>query len=709
MAKRLSLLVLALSLACSVVRAAGDELEAGFRTPPAACQPSPGWFLSKAFADAVAKAPDDLRPAFERALADGGLSTTPEEIKRLAAWQALTDAALIASAGGTGVPPVAQPYAALAKPLHDSLARLVYVCSKSTPVGGVFTQDKPAHGLTLYPPPPEQTLFLARRRLGDADAYLAVSQAQIDTVITITFPGKFGPELWDPEDGSIREASTYWIQDDKQTMLHLRLGPYQALFIVLRKPPSEQHVMMAPTLEITRVAPDGNSLEALARVNGRNSVMFTGQRMKIEIVKDLPPPLPIETGWAMKTLTPAKRAGVGVVELRYKRATLEEEKSAAWAAPDFDDSKWATCEVGKPIPAAAQGGTWQADWLRMRGNNEQRLYRKAFDLPDEPDLATVTITADNGYALFVNGQKVGSDGNWNAAETYDAAKLLHKGRNAFAVRLTNQGDVGALLLEARIRLASGRLVRIVTDESWKMVEKAPEGWEKADFDDKDWGKVDVAGKPPVAPWGDVPGLPPDPTAGESVLYRFKLPGGAKSVAVPAGAKEPRLYVDGKEVPLKDGAADLSADVQSKPRVGALRTIGFAAIEKPILVECSETAVGIGNWLLVGYPTYSGLADYTVELTLPEAYRGERLILDLGQVGCAVQLFVNGKDLGVRLWQPYTFDITDALKAGPNALKLTVADTAANALGKDLPAERLAAGILGPVRVLARRALAIKAE
>jgi len=477
-------------------------------------------------------------------------------------------------------------------------------------------------------------------------------------------------------------------------------------------------VVLAPALEVTAVEPDGSAVTGLARANGLCAVMFTGQRMKSLMIRGLPPPLPIEAGWTMRTRKPAKRAGVGIVKLRVKRPSIEEEKAGRLAAPDLDDSDWQAIELGKPRPvAAATGGEWRANWLGMRGDNQQRLFRKTFSLPEEPDLATATITADNGYELFVNGRKVGADGNWNKAETYDIKPLVHKGANAFAVRLTNQGNVGGLLLEARIRLASGRLVRVVTDATWKMAEKAPDGWQKPDFDDKAWGKVTIVGKPPVRPWGEVPGLPPDPEAAESIWCRFTLPAGAKSVTLPATAREPRLFVDGREVPVKNGVADLSANVQNRPRVAALRTLGIGALDRPILCECAESAVGLGSWLLVGYPTYSGLADYAVELRLPEAYRKERLFLDLGQVGCAAQVAVNGKAVGTRLWPPYVFDITDALKPGANTVKVTVANTAANAAAADpsaasgqaLPADRLAAGLIGPVRIVCKRLVTIEAD
>ncbi|HUT32880.1 MAG TPA: hypothetical protein VNE39_05330 [Planctomycetota bacterium] len=701
-------LALAAGLLCAATRAGEDELATGFRNPPAACRPAEGWFLSKAFAETVAKCPDEFRGAFQVALADGGLSTTPEEVKRVTTWQALADPALITSAKPDAKPPT-QPYAAVAKGLGDFAARIVFLCSKTTGEGGVFTQAKAAHGITIYPPPAEPVLFLVRRKLGEADFYLVTSQAHIDLVFTITFPRVAEPEIWDPEDGSIAPALTYDVTE-KTTMLNLRLPPYGAVFVVLRKPPTKQHVVFAPALQATAVEPDGSAVTGLARTNGLCSVMFTGQRMKSTMVRDLPPPLPIATGWTMKTQQPAKRLGVGIVALKIKRPSVEEEKAGKLAAPDLDDSDWQAIEIGKPQPVAAVGGAeWQANWLGMHGNNEERLFRKTFDLPEEPDLATATITGDNGYELFVNGEKAGADGNWNEAETYNIKKLLHKGSNAFAVHLTNQGDVGALLLESRIRLASGRLIRVVTDATWKMAEKAPDGWQKPDFDDKAWGKVDVIGKPPIRPWGEVPGLPPDPEAAESIWCRFTLPAGAKSVTVPAGAKEPKLFVDGQEAPLKDGVADLSASVQNKPRVAALRTLGVGTLDKPILCECSESAVGVGSWLFVGYPTYSGLADYMVSLDLPDAYRKERLFLDLGEVGCVAQVSVNGKDLGARLWPPHLFDITDALKPGANAVKIAVANTAANSLGRDLPADRLAAGLIGPVRIVCKRLVSIKAD
>jgi hypothetical protein len=190
MVRRLATLLVGVVVVSAGAR--GAELEAGFRNPPASCQPTMGWFHSKAFEATLATCPAELRPAFDRALADGGLSTTPEEVRRMAAWQALVDASVITQPGLPARPP-AQPYKAFAPTVHTCIARLVYLCSTTKAEGGIFTQAKPAHGITIYPPAPD--LYLARRRLGEADVYLAVSQTGIDTLVTVTFPRAATPEL----------------------------------------------------------------------------------------------------------------------------------------------------------------------------------------------------------------------------------------------------------------------------------------------------------------------------------------------------------------------------------------------------------------------------------------------------------------------------------------------------------------------------------
>ncbi len=76
---------------------------------------------------------------------------------------------------------------------------------------------------------------------------------------------------------------------------------------------------------------------------------------------------------------------------------------------------------------------------------------------------------------------------------------------------------------------------------------------------------------------------------------------------------------------------------------------------------------------IGVKYYSGAATYTKSLSVSRDLIGKErgLWLDLGKVQVMAEVKLNGKSLGI-LWKPpYRVDITDAVKAGENALEVTV--------------------------------------
>jgi hypothetical protein len=71
--------------------------------------------------------------------------------------------------------------------------------------------------------------------------------------------------------------------------------------------------------------------------------------------------------------------------------------------------------------------------------------------------------------------------------------------------------------------------------------------------------------------------------------------------------------------------------------------------------------------------FSGTATYAKAISVPASLIGKdkRLYLDLGNVAVMAEVTLNGKNLGI-LWKaPYRVDVTDAVKAGENALELSV--------------------------------------
>jgi hypothetical protein len=91
----------------------------------------------------------------------------------------------------------------------------------------------------------------------------------------------------------------------------------------------------------------------------------------------------------------------------------------------------------------------------------------------------------------------------------------------------------------------------------------------------------------------------------------------------------------------------------------------------------------------GVKYFAGTATYHNTFTAPSAAAGRRVFVDLGRVEVLAQVRVNGKDVGAVWKPPYRVDVTDALGAGaPNDLEVRVTTLWPNRLigDEELPEE-----------------------
>src|SRR5260370_20075001 len=83
----------------------------------------------------------------------------------------------------------------------------------------------------------------------------------------------------------------------------------------------------------------------------------------------------------------------------------------------------------------------------------------------------------------------------------------------------------------------------------------------------------------------------------------------------------------------------------------------------------------GSWEEQGLVGYSGGVRYSQSLVCGEPARSAgRTWLDLGRVRGTAEVHVNGEIIGVRIWSPYVFDLTDHLHPGENELHVKVYNT-----------------------------------
>jgi hypothetical protein len=102
-----------------------------------------------------------------------------------------------------------------------------------------------------------------------------------------------------------------------------------------------------------------------------------------------------------------------------------------------------------------------------------------------------------------------------------------------------------------------------------------------------------------------------------------------------------------------------------------------------------------DWKGWNMDKFSGLMDYTKTLHVDKV--DKQMFLDLGKVCYAVEVWVNGKPVGARLWDPYVFDVSSVLHAGKNEIRVRVANLINNSYG-----DIQESGLFGPVVVKAVR-------
>jgi hypothetical protein len=137
-----------------------------------------------------------------------------------------------------------------------------------------------------------------------------------------------------------------------------------------------------------------------------------------------------------------------------------------------------------------------------------------------------------------------------------------------------------------------------------------------------------------------------------------------------------------------------------------RQLGGGVFTGPVTYQFTYGVLQAGSWIDQGLNSYSGAVRLFQHFTIAST-QFVRVILDLSRVRGTVEARVNDRSAGIRVLSPYTFDITDHVRAGKNKLELIVTNTLANFLSTWSPTtwwspDQLECGVYGPVEVRCQR-------
>jgi signal transduction histidine kinase len=161
--------------------------------------------------------------------------------------------------------------------------------------------------------------------------------------------------------------------------------------------------------------------------------------------------------------------------------------------------------VTAPRPEVTNGlGCWM--WDKVTFNKQTvRLWHR-FEVPKTNAVvrAELRIAADNAFKVWLDGQELGSGSDWRTLSIYHLEGTLNSGAHALAVEGFNDNDQAGVILGLRLEMASGKVLQIRSDPTWRVVPNSDRSWETALRPAENWPNASPAINFGRIPWWTVP-------------------------------------------------------------------------------------------------------------------------------------------------------------------------------------------------------------
>lgn len=189
------------------------------------------------------------------------------------------------------------------------------------------------------------------------------------------------------------------------------------------------------------------------------------------------------------------------------------------------------------------------------------------------------------------------------------------------------------------------------------------------------------------------------TAPGTVLMKFPVHGTVRSIMIDGRKNGFRMSSDTVIV-----EPSVSNPGVSKVLVSYVPEAGYpgaAFFDGPVSMDCRGGRMPEGDWTSRGaLGFYSGGVRYSKVVEISGA---GSITLDLGEVDATCEIMVNGEFVKALISKPYTVDITEFVKEGPNTIEVLVYSTLSNHY-RTIPSPYRGtprAGLIGPVNIISR--------
>jgi hypothetical protein len=168
---------------------------------------------------------------------------------------------------------------------------------------------------------------------------------------------------------------------------------------------------------------------------------------------------------------------------------------------------------------AATNGLGSVIWAKQILNKQTIYLWKSFEVPQSDPVihAELKIAADNAYTVWIDGCEIGSGSDWRTLNAYELAGKLDPGTHVLTVEGFNDTDAAGVIVGLRLKLASGKIMQMSSDTSWRVVPGPVSGWHTITRPPDNWPEASFVERLGQAPWWAVPttvariqGLLPEP-------------------------------------------------------------------------------------------------------------------------------------------------------------------------------------------------------
>jgi signal transduction histidine kinase len=146
-------------------------------------------------------------------------------------------------------------------------------------------------------------------------------------------------------------------------------------------------------------------------------------------------------------------------------------------------------------------------WASNTSDSQTCQFWHTLEVPEFSSVtnARLVMTADDEFTLYLDGRELGRGVDWRELFVFDLTPLLTTwkhvtGKHVLAIRAFNSAHEAGVSFGLQVKLTDGRLIKIKSDKTWRVVPNSAKRWQTKARPAADWPAATIEAPLGVSPW-----------------------------------------------------------------------------------------------------------------------------------------------------------------------------------------------------------------